>query len=144
MNPSKCKCDQDQTQSWSIISTCIMFPFVVVIVYLSHWATGNHWCNRRWRCIPNQTSRRCVGLLIVVVNAGLAADVPLAQRPLVQFTLFLWQNKGKSPDYGLGMDLVSKLVPVTENAKPTAHFIFEKMDSVARWGLKLPTKKASV
>ena len=26
------------------------------------------------------------------------------------------------------MDLVSKLVPVTENLKPTAHFIFEKMD----------------
>ena len=32
----------------------------------------------------------------------------------------------KSPDYGLGMDLVSKLVPVTKNLKPTAHFIFEK------------------
>ena len=26
------------------------------------------------------------------------------------------------------MDLVSKLVPVTENLKPTAHFTFEKMD----------------
>jgi hypothetical protein len=26
------------------------------------------------------------------------------------------------------MDLVSKLVPVTENLKPTAHFIFEQMD----------------
>ncbi len=26
------------------------------------------------------------------------------------------------------MDLVSKLVPVTTNLKPTAHFIFEKME----------------
>ena len=29
------------------------------------------------------------------------------------------------------MDLVSKLVPVTDNLKSMAHFIFEKMDS--RW-----------
>ena len=41
------------------------------------------------------------------------------------------------------MDLVSKLVPVTENLKPTAHFIFEKMD-LQRWSLDLATKKATV
>ena len=31
------------------------------------------------------------------------------------------------------MDLVSKLVPVTENLKPTAHFTFEKMDLHEPW-----------
>ena len=47
-------------------------------------------------------------------------------------TCFYDKIKEKGSDYGLhvGMDLVSKLVPVTvtENLKSTAHFIFEKMD----------------
>ena len=41
------------------------------------------------------------------------------------------------------MDLVSKLVPVTKNLKPTAHFIFEKWICTME-PFDLETKKATV
>ena len=62
---------------------------------------------------------------LIIIRRDLLLDI-YAARACARYTLVFMKKQREKSDYGLGMDLVSKLVPVTENLKPTAHFIFEK------------------